>query len=100
MKIPVSERYQEEISPSVCVTRLCRFCQEYMKLDYEFDTEYRWYTFTCEDCGITSSLGESISISDVTEDDDFYTDPLTEEEISMQENSIVAEEHRKLYGNK
>jgi len=62
----------EEIPPKVCVTRLCRFCHEYMNLDYEFDSDYRWYIFTCEDCGIISSLGEMIVDGGInTKEDDF-----------------------------
>jgi len=86
----------EEIPPEACITRLCRFCHEYMNLDYEFDSDYRWYIFTCEDCRIRSSLGEMIVDGGITNDDDYFNnDPLTKEEIEKQEEAIIREkEHR------
>ena len=86
----------EEIPPKSCVTRLCRFCHEYMNLDYEFDSDYRWYIFTCKDCGIRSSLGEMIVDSGIINDDDYFNnDPLTKEEIEKQEEArIIEKEHR------
>ena len=82
----------EEIPPKACVTRLCRFCQEYMNLDYEFDSDYRWYVFTCENCDIISSLGEMIVDGGInTKEDDFDNDPLTKEEIMKQEEARIRE---------
>ena len=82
----------EEIPPKFCVRRLCRFCHEYMNLDYEFDSDYRWYIFTCEDCGIKSSLGEMILDGGIiSEDDCFNNDPLTKEEIEKQEEARIRE---------
>ena len=86
----------EEIPPKVCVTRLCRFCHEDMNLDYEFDSEYRWYIFTCEDCGIISTLGEMIVAGGINNDDNYFNnDPLTKEEIEKQEEvRIIEKEYR------
>ena len=82
----------KEIHPQACVTRLCRFCQEYMNLDYEFDSDYRWYIFTCKDCGIKSSLGEMIIDGGIINDDDYFNnDPLTKEEIDKQEKATARE---------
>ena len=82
----------EEIPPKVCVTRICRFCHKYMNLEYEFDSDYRWYIFTCEDCGIISSLGEMIVDGGInTQEDYFDNDPLTKEEIEKQEEARIRE---------
>ena len=51
-----------ELHPSECLIRLCRFCKHHMRQqNYESDTEYRWYTFSCESCGYYTTIGEPIS---------------------------------------
>ena len=63
-----------------------------MNLDYEFDSDYRWYIFTCKDCGIKSSLGEMIIDGGIINDDDYFNnDPLTKEEIDKQEKATARE---------
>lgn len=87
----------EEISPENCLIRICRICHKTMELsNYEFDSEYRWYTFFCDNCEITSVLGEMINEDyrdEYEEEDGIQLDPLTESEQAEQDsaNNIVNE---------
>tara|TARA_Y100000590_G_scaffold138568_1_gene158648 strand:+ start:215 stop:562 length:348 start_codon:yes stop_codon:yes gene_type:complete len=69
LKIPVEK----------CVIRLCRGCGNAMSnMEYEWDSENRWYNFFCEVCGYRVTLSESISQDFL--DDDFEHEPLTSKE--------------------
>ena len=50
-----------ELHPSECLIRLCRFCKHPMKqYNYEADQAYRWYMFECASCDIHTVIGESV----------------------------------------
>lgn len=50
------------IDPSKSLIRICRFCLNPMILvSYESDTEFRWFTFHCEECDHGTKLGEPIN---------------------------------------
>ena len=50
------------IDPSKSLIRICRFCLNPMILiHYEFDTEFRWFSFYCEECDHGTTLGEPIN---------------------------------------
>ena len=77
------------IDPSKSLIRICRFCLNPMILiHYEFDTEFRWFSFYCEECDHGTTLGEPIG-EDVCPnyEDGSKHEPLTYEELQHLEDS-------------
>jgi hypothetical protein len=60
--------------------------------NYDFDAEYRWWTFFCDCCDITVNISESIS-QDIREsyekDDGLKLDPLTDEEQKLFDRKVI-----------
>lgn len=87
---------QCKIPVDKCVIRLCRVCGNSMyNLEYEWDSEYRWYIFYCGICKLKVTLGESIS-REFLDDDDIEHEPLTfEEQAQMGRINREYEKHQK-----
>lgn len=75
-----------KLKPHECLIRLCLICGERMVPHYEYDTEYRWYHFKCNNCNTLVSLGEMINL-DYREDEssEYKLEPLSKEEIEYFE---------------
>ena len=51
-----------ELHPKNCIIRLCRFCISPMKLlEYDWDSDFRWYTFYCRTCDNHTQVSEPLS---------------------------------------
>lgn len=83
------------ISVDKCLTRMCRVCCKKMLLkNYEFDSLFRWWTFYCDYCGITSSVSESIDEDNrehQEKDLHWKLDPLTDEEKELLAKEKIRE---------
>ena len=86
---------KKELSPEDCLIRLCRFCKTPMlKTSYEWDSEYRWYTFYCENCSFFTTIGEPINDIFMQSDDEIEHEPLTlEEQGVMNDNEDTKKDH-------
>ncbi|MGI0062005.1 MAG: hypothetical protein ACREBA_06095, partial [Nitrosotalea sp.] len=50
-----------KLNPGECVIRFCRACGKQMHLSmYDWDINYRWYHFHCNDCNYDVTLNEII----------------------------------------
>ena len=88
---------KKELHPEDCLIRLCRFCKTPMlKTSYEWDSEYRWYTFYCENCNFHTTIGEPINDIFMESDDGIEHEPLTLEEQGVDEemNDETKKVHR------
>lgn len=78
---------KKELHPEDCLIRLCRFCKTPMlKTSYEWDSEYRWYGFYCENCNFHTTIGEPINDIFMECDDGIEHEPLTLEEQGVEES--------------
>ena len=91
-----------KLNPDECVIRLCKSCGKQMHLSsYEWDIQYRWYHFHCNDCGFDVSLGENImeDFRSMKQSDGGYLEPLTKEEMESQNSTEANEEKEKMTRN-
>ena len=72
---------RKELSPEDCLIRLCRFCTTPMKKTYfEYDSDYRWYSFNCEDCVYYTDIREPIDSVSMKLEQGIEHEPLTDYE--------------------
>lgn len=91
--------YREKIDPKDCLIRLCRFCLSPMNLiEYEFDSDNRWYTFCCIKCKHQTALSEPIFDGFMVLND-IEHEPLTFAEQKIQRIEKEMENNQHYFSN-
>ena len=81
----IKNTFRERLSPKNCLIRLCRFCVSPMNnVEFDSDSEFRWYTFHCKICNHSTIIGEPLN------------DIFIESEIGINNHEPLTFEEQKL----